>query len=660
MNQVSGQFIKIESKENLNVFYEGNNPEIRFAASELKKYVNLAYGMKVSISRLESIQNKGAIILSISNKDVNIEKIDEFSIDIEEGNLIISGSNGRSVLYGVYKSLDLYIGYKWVNPECEYVPLKAPEIIYIQSKSYKADFPKRGIVLENSESPEYVLRIIDWMTKNNYNSIFFTFHLWESNKHLLREEIKKRGLLLTLGGHNIDMFLPSSRYFQENPEWFALYNENRIDTQPCFSSEEGTNTIIGNILEYCKNEKIINTICIWPNDNLYTCKCDKCVKSGFINTYIEFLDKLKRHAAKAGMKINIQHIAYNAQLEWEMLDTVPVNNDLDTLVACWGRDYTYGLNHPSNQYDIRFNKCIKNWIKACKENFGTRFSMFEYYGDYWMLTALFPPLIKKILKDVEFLMKSGADEITCLIVPFYLPEKIIHEELLNEKMPENPSQYEFNSERTVLWFNLYVLACKMWDCSASYSEIMQRYCSAYFGKEKNKAARLIRVLEKSLSVISSFNTRFFSLNFKTVWLRDNWLTSKTVSKRASSEIVKWEPENDNSSIPEERMKVCLDILKIMEPDIEEVTNIKEVNGNHYIDNFNNLKEYYVYIYKKIKSIYHQSAAQYGIIHSDYHTAEVELMSAIELENGINGWDGLYCNEWLEKVRNHMFYKEGGK
>lgn len=661
MRQVHGQFIfNMKYSDSLCIFLKDNNPDLQFAASELKKYIKLAYGTELRIVVAERGRHKGAVGLCICSGEAGSEKNDEFSITVEEENLLISGSNKRSLLYGVYKFLEQYVGYKWANPEYENIPAEGPGLINICSKNYKPDFPKRGLVLENSESLEYVIRIIDWMTKNNYNSIFFTFHLWESHKQVLREEIEKRGLMLTLGGHNIDMFLPAGRYFSGNPEWFSLYNGERMDTQPCFSSEAGTATIIGNILDYCKSEAVVDTICIWPNDNLYTCKCDQCSESGFINTYIKFLDKLKNQVKKAGMKISIQHIAYNAQLEWDMLDTIPENNDLDTLLACWGRDYTYDLEHPSNEYDIRFKKAVEDWSSACNKSFGTRLSMFEYYGDYWMLTALFPPLIKTILKDAEFLKKAGVYEITCLIVPFYLPEKIIHEELLHEELPVNSAEFEFNSEPTVLWLNLYTLSRKMWDCSASYSDIMKSYCSACFGAEKDKALKLIEILEESLSSISSFNTKFFSLNFKSVWLRDSWLETKAVSKKASSEISKWSPEKDNVRVPEERIKACLNILKIMKPHMEEALKLDATSKDSSIVNYNNLKAYFIYIYKKVKSIYHQSCAQSSIINADHYRATQELIAAIELETEIKGWDRDVCEEWLEKIRNPKIVEEGGE
>lgn len=661
MHQVRDQFtFDIKHKDSLCIFLKDNNPDMQFAASELKKYMKLAYNAEIHITGAETERHKGAVVLSIcSSEAAEVEKNDEFSITVEEGNLLISGSNKRSLLYGVYKFLDQYIGYKWVNPEYQYIPAEAPEIINICSKNYTPDFPKRGLVLENSESLEYVVRIVDWMAKNNYNSIFFTFHLWERYKQVLRGEIEKRGLMLTLGGHNIDLFLPAGKYFSSNPEWFSLYNGERMDTQPCFSSEAGTDTIIGSILEYCKSEAIINTICIWPNDNLYTCKCEKCVQSGFINTYIKFLEKLKKHVTKECMKINIQHIAYNAQLEWEMLDTIPEDNDLDTLLACWGRDYTYDFVHPSNECDKRFKKVVENWAYSCNYRFGTRLSVFEYYGDYWMLTALFPPLIRTILKDVDFLKKAGVYEITSLIVPFYLPEKIIHEEFLHKELPSNSAEYEFNSERTVLWFNLYALARKMWDCGATYTDIMESYCSACFGPDHAKAAKLVEILEESLSIISSFNMKFFSLNFKSVWLRDSWLETKTVSKRASSEIVKWNPEKDSIKVTEERIAACLDILIIMKPHLEDALVLKAKADNPYIGNFNNLKAYFDYIYKKVKSIYLQSSAQSSIIRGNYYKAGQELRAAIELETGIKGWDRLSCEEWLERIKNSEFDKEGG-
>lgn len=631
-----------------------------FAAQELQRYLYLAYGVMLPIVEGMQDDNTNAVVLACSGNNsaygssagifANSRESDEFSISCCGNKLEICGPNHRAVLFGVYRFLEEYTGIRWANPEAEYIPYQAPRVLNISDRTYKPDFAKRGLVLENSESLEYILKIIDWMAKNYYNSMFFTFHLWESHKEILRNEIKKRGLLLTLGGHNINLFIPGDRYYENNPDWFALYNGSRIDAQPCFSSEAGTDMIIGNILKYCDSEEVIDEICIWPNDNRFTCRCDSCVKTGFISTYIKFLERLKAKVKSKGLSLNVQHIAYNAQIEWEMLEEIPEEDGLDTLIACWGRDYRHDMANPGNPFDIRFKKAVEGWADACNNKFGTRLSIFEYYGDYWMMTGLFPPLLNTIIRDVDFFRKLGVYEVKALIVPHYLPDKIIHEEFLHKELPGDAASYEYNSESAVLWFNLYALARKTWDLNDTYGDIMESYCAVCFGTQKDFARTLLESLEQNIAGLSAYNKKFFSLNFKTVWLRDDWLKIKSISKRASSEIKEWSPQDDDPAIPGLRADTCLEIVNNMQQYAVAATKCSAGLDQMSDRNFCDLAAYYNYVCLKIKSIYHQSAAQTNIIEGDTRSAVENLSVALEIEASIKGWDEKECDGWFKKLK----------
>lgn len=149
MRQVLGQFIfNIKYSDSLCIFLKDNNPDLKFAASELKKYIQLAYNMEIRIVGEETGLRKGALVLNICRDN---EKNDEFSITVEAGNLLISGSNKKSLLFGVYKFLEQYIGFKWTGPGYESIPSKVPGLIFIKSNNYKPDFTRRELLLKYYE-----------------------------------------------------------------------------------------------------------------------------------------------------------------------------------------------------------------------------------------------------------------------------------------------------------------------------------------------------------------------------------------------------------------------------------------------------------------------------------------------------------------------------
>jgi hypothetical protein len=149
MRQVLGQFIfNIKYSDSLCIFLKDNNPDLKFAASELKKYIQLACNMEIRIVGEETGLRKGALMLNICRE---YEKYDEFSISVEAGNLLISGSNRKSLLFGVYKFLEQYIGFKWNNQGYEYIPSKVPGLIFVKSNNYKPDYSSRELLMKYYE-----------------------------------------------------------------------------------------------------------------------------------------------------------------------------------------------------------------------------------------------------------------------------------------------------------------------------------------------------------------------------------------------------------------------------------------------------------------------------------------------------------------------------
>jgi len=166
----------------------------------------------------------------------------------KNGGAVIAGGSPRAVLFGTYRFLEEHAGIAWPTPAFRSAPLAEPAPI-VGSRRYRPSFPRRGIVLESSETFQYALALIDWSAKNGLNDLFFTVELWERDGERLRPELSKRQLKLTLGGHNLERFFPAEELYSKHPEWFALAREGggRRNDQPCYSCLEGVEVIVGNV-----------------------------------------------------------------------------------------------------------------------------------------------------------------------------------------------------------------------------------------------------------------------------------------------------------------------------------------------------------------------------------------------------------------------------
>src|SRR5690606_22496752 len=127
------------------------------------------------------------------------------------------GQSAHSTLYAVYDAFHKYAGVNWVYPGeaasiAEQSSAESSRITQSvksghEAKLYEPWFERRGFVFETINEPVYISNMIDWMTKNRINEIFFTFTLWDLLKDVVAPEIVKRGISVTLGGHSMKFFL---------------------------------------------------------------------------------------------------------------------------------------------------------------------------------------------------------------------------------------------------------------------------------------------------------------------------------------------------------------------------------------------------------------------------------------------------------------------
>lgn len=436
---------------------------IRFAAEELQKYVRKIdhhTDFTFVLGLVSDFMNNGLMKCS----RIRVGDIDAFEIVRDNQNISIIGSNPRSVLFGVYHVCKYLFGYRWVSFFDEDQGVFRPQPTDLTGV-FQADLKRRGLVIEYYDDPDFILKIIDWAPKHYINELFFTYILWDKIKWLVKDEISKRGLHLTLGGHSLHFLL-------EN-------HEMPVSKQLDFQDLSWQEILIGKLKKYCEETEEIDRVSLWPPDIGVKNK-------RFLSDYLSFIARIQNCLPN----IKAEHIAYNAGLSWEMLELneyIDRPYPVDTLFAFWGRNY----GQPYHKEERACN-ALQDWRKKTAEQ-NQELCILEYYSDHFMLSELFPPLFQRINEDMAFYKNLQIDGIVNLIVPF---------------VPKN------NADRLdviypwkdVQLMNAYYFARLAW--GDDYCSIEKDFYSV-FGEKEEQWKQRFKQLEEVLSHVSKWNVPLF-------------------------------------------------------------------------------------------------------------------------------------------------------
>ncbi|WP_054954834.1 hypothetical protein [Paenibacillus dakarensis] len=404
---------------------------------------------------------------------------DDFLICEREDQLILAGRSERAALYAVYQYAADRWGMHWI-----YLGEAEPSISSPKSnrESFELHSPvmeRRGFVFENIYDLEYIKSMVDWLAKNKCNEIFFTFMLWDSIGEGLAEEIKRRGINVTLGGHSMKFFLEKAENDSADKLSDHPYTAKK---QLNYEDLSWQDKLIDDIVLYCRSVPNLTRLSLWPEDI-----ADRG-GTGFLRHYISFTERLHDRLAAANFPLDVEHIAYNAGLTWHMLerDELDASKEIDTLFAYWGRDYRYPFDNKANQSDERARQSLLDWISTVHKN-DRSLHVFEYYSDHFMLTPLFPMLPTRIAEDIIYYRELGVDGITNLVVPC-------------RNMDHYPWKWNHG-------FNSYVFCRSLW--GAPIEQILNDYFAYYSDQERPVVMALFKAIEEIVTELTYWNVELF-------------------------------------------------------------------------------------------------------------------------------------------------------
>ncbi len=387
---------------NYNVFFESGEPAVELAGSELIKYGREAF---ISTDRA----GEADIILKSENSD---RFRDSFHLQSRGNQLFITGSNPRSVLYGVYEYLKHFgFAFLYPGPEGEVIPENPAFALSGFDHQETADRTFRGIAARpEPDRLEEGRQLISFMAKNKYNLFFMEGYdddrpgdqysivngvrplqhvehqlkgkSWEERREIalkqktMVDEARCHGMLIERGGHGWNYGVPEhyGLLHQLSPEeaCTALKAKGRVNKQAevavstwfqiCLGKEEVREIYVSHIIDYLRKHRgEFDIAAIWMGDGYDNkCQCDDCLRQPFSDLYLDVFRRVALWVAESIPELTLECIMYFETLEpptrnWlEGLDNVILN------LAVWRQCYSHKLDDPACR--------IPGWIPDYRHN----------------------------------------------------------------------------------------------------------------------------------------------------------------------------------------------------------------------------------------------------------------------------------------------------
>ena len=390
------------------------------AAAELvayleKKGVTVAEdGFPISINIDPSIETDSFLIESV--------------LEGENIGMTIRGGVGRDVLFGVYKFLEEYAGFRYFTATLETYtadPIVIPEGVVME---YTPVIGPRRLTWYG------VYADYDWCVKNGVN---FGVGLSE----------EQGGQRLNYG----NLFVHTLGKLSDTTYPYPDYSSN-----PCMTDPEIFEAVLKNVRKELENNPGVNTVSISQNDVEYWCHCPNCTKieeeeGSPSGPLLRFVNKIAEELVKDYPDIVVDTLAYKyTQTPPKVTKPHPnVCIRLCSITCC----FTHAIDDPNCERNKKFCEDLRGWGKICDN-----VHIWDYTTDFHYYISTFANLFT-IRDNMRFFADNNAVSM----------------------FPQGNSQGvsgEFGELRTYL---LAKLMCDPYMSDEEYSNHMNEFLQAYYG-----------------------------------------------------------------------------------------------------------------------------------------------------------------------------------
>jgi hypothetical protein len=468
------------------------SPAEKLAANELACYLQQITGATVPIEMGVKSDRTNIVLHQQSDEDSDLTPIgrrlpaEGFGIAVRKNNVFLVGGDERGVLYAAYTFLER-LGCRWLAPKLAFYKGSAEVVPHLSMLTFSLDkdlvqapvlkFRKLYVEEGHSHNAENLQQMVEWMPKLRYNTLVVPIDYsgrgrvkWDNWREALTPELKRRGIIIEVGGHGYQNFLNAEqeggKYWREHPGWFGSDEsgkrtpaQNRVI---CSSNAGAVEHLQAGVLAYLKTHAEIQIFDFWPPDGAKWCTCEACQALGSPSQrHALLVARVSQAVRKELPKVRLECIAYSSYV-----DPPPkVSFDESVLVDFCpiGQSFEYQIDDPASDPNAKYAANLKAWA----EKFKGDVSIYSYYRKYaWdSLPIVIPHYMQN---DLRWYRQVGAHGVSTYAEP------------------GDWFTYELNH---------YTLGRLAWDPDADVDAVMQEFCTARYGSAAEAARKVFATME---------------------------------------------------------------------------------------------------------------------------------------------------------------------
>ncbi len=305
-----------------------------------------------------------------------------YVIETAADSVSILGNGTRGVIHGVYAFLEKYCGCDWYTSTLYSIPKNSNLTIPDGEKTEYTPY------FEYADTDWLSPRDVEYSLANGLNGS--TYRTIPDELGGTVEYIS--GFAHTLGSQ----FCSRDKYFESNPEYFALHNGIRQSEQLCLTNEDVYNLVLGEVMTLLKERhdprKSLQIISLTQGDSgpeAKMCQCDGCKAiddqngshSGSMITFVNRIAKEVKAAGYDNVAIDTFAYRYTRKAPSKVVPDDNVIVRLCTIECC----FAHPLDDNSCAENAELMSDLKEWSKICE-----RIYVWDYVTNYAHTLGVFP------------------------------------------------------------------------------------------------------------------------------------------------------------------------------------------------------------------------------------------------------------------------------
>ncbi len=215
------------------------------------------------------------------NPNIVLKNVDHgasgFCYRIYDKDIEIEAGSEQAMVYAVYDWLERIAGCRYYSRSYEYIPFDANLTVCFEEYHFSPVLEYREILYRDYSDPDF------------------------AEKHKMTPS-SKRDENWGFWCHSFYTLCPPEEYFDEHPEYFALYEGKRVgeNAQLCLSNPDVFEIVLKNLKKHMAEKPDAKYWSVSQNDNAAYCQCEKCREMNErdgspIGSVLNFVNRIAEH-----------------------------------------------------------------------------------------------------------------------------------------------------------------------------------------------------------------------------------------------------------------------------------------------------------------------------------------------------------------------------